>query len=181
MMSKLLPTEELIIFIVSTSGNGDVPTNMRKTKKLYRRLIQLGAKPLSDLALADDQDAFGIDGVFEKWFFELLENNKEYFVSQPSTSTNPKFYFDILLDNEYSNNNNNYYPLTIIKNERVTNEQHFQETRLISLFVGGDVKENFRYNPGDVLMVLPENLITSIEMAKNVLTKCKNLWDLPMS
>lgn len=30
-------------------------------------------------------------------------------------------------------------------------------------------------------MVLPENLITSIEMAKNVLIKCKNLWDLPMS
>lgn len=126
-----MPTEELIIFIVSTSGNGDVPTNMRKSwtfllskkllegkyldkvlfwrnlnfdiifklkfallglgdssytkynfaaKKLYRRLIQLGAKPLSDLALADDQDAFGIDGVFEKWFFELLENNKVYYL-----------------------------------------------------------------------------------------------------
>uniref|UniRef100_A0A914LXV8 NADPH-dependent diflavin oxidoreductase 1 n=1 Tax=Meloidogyne incognita TaxID=6306 RepID=A0A914LXV8_MELIC len=215
---NLLPNEELIIFIVSTSGNGDVPTNMRKSwtfllskkllegkyldklkfallglgdssytkynfaaKKLYRRLIQLGAKPLSDLALADDQDAFGIDGVFEKWFFELLENNKEYFVSQPSTSTSPKFHFDILLNDEFSNNNNNYYPLTIIKNERVTNEQHFQETRLISLFIGEDVKENFRYSPGDVLMVLPENLINSIEMAKNVLTKCKNLWDLPMS
>ncbi|CAK5008689.1 unnamed protein product [Meloidogyne enterolobii] len=39
----------------------------------------------------------------------------------------------------------------------------------------------FRYNPGDVLMVLPENLINSLEMAKNVLIKCKNLWDLPMS
>uniref|UniRef100_A0A1I8C107 NADPH-dependent diflavin oxidoreductase 1 n=1 Tax=Meloidogyne hapla TaxID=6305 RepID=A0A1I8C107_MELHA len=171
---ELLPKEELIIFIVSTSGNGDVPTNMRKSwtfllskrlsegkyldklkfsllglgdssytkynfaaKKLFRRLIQLGAKPLTDLALADDQDTFGVDEVFEKWFFELLEENKEYF-AQPSTSTIPRFYFDILLEDDNAKYSNNYYPLTIIKNERVTNEEHFQETRLISFCIGDD-------------------------------------------
>lgn len=149
-------------------------------KKLFRRLIQLGAKPLTDLALADDQDTFGVDEVFEKWFFELLEENKEYF-AQPSTSTIPRFYFDILLEDDNAKYSNNYYPLTIIKNERVTNEEHFQETRLISFCIGDDVKKNFRYSPGDVLMVLPENLKNSIEMAKNVLTRCENVWDLPMS
>lgn len=42
-------------------------------KKVYRRLIQLGAQPLLDLSLADDQHRLGIDEIFEKWQNELIE------------------------------------------------------------------------------------------------------------
>jgi equilibrative nucleoside transporter 1/2/3 len=48
-------------------------------KKLYRRLLQLGALPILDLALADEQHLLGIDEIFEKWSTDLLENVPFFF------------------------------------------------------------------------------------------------------
>jgi len=40
-------------------------------KKLYRRLLQLGGKPLLHLGLADDQHDLGADAVADPWILDL--------------------------------------------------------------------------------------------------------------
>ena len=40
-------------------------------KKLYRRLLQLGGKPLLHLGLADDQHDVGADAVVDPWIVDL--------------------------------------------------------------------------------------------------------------
>lgn len=40
-------------------------------KKLYRRLIQLGGKPLCDVGLADDQHDLGSYAVIDPWIDNL--------------------------------------------------------------------------------------------------------------
>lgn len=40
-------------------------------KKLYRRLLQLGGKPLLHLGLADDQHDLGADAVVDPWILDL--------------------------------------------------------------------------------------------------------------
>lgn len=40
-------------------------------KKLYRRLIQLGGQPLSDIGLADDQHDIGAFAVIDPWINNL--------------------------------------------------------------------------------------------------------------
>lgn len=40
-------------------------------KKLYRRLIQLGGEPLSDIGLADDQHDIGAFAVIDPWINNL--------------------------------------------------------------------------------------------------------------
>lgn len=42
-------------------------------KKLYRRLIQLGAKPLMELSLGDDQHSLGVDMAFQLWRKDLWQ------------------------------------------------------------------------------------------------------------
>jgi equilibrative nucleoside transporter 1/2/3 len=40
-------------------------------KKLYRRLLQLGGKPLLHVGLADDQHDRGADAVVDPWILDL--------------------------------------------------------------------------------------------------------------
>lgn len=40
-------------------------------KKLYRRLLQLGGKPLLHIGLADDQHDLGADAVVDPWILDL--------------------------------------------------------------------------------------------------------------
>lgn len=109
---KELPEEVLVVFIVATAGQGEMPENARANwrrlldrrlppnlladvrlavvglgdssytrynwaaKKLYRRLVQLGAitqwlsttpTAESPLTLADEQHALGVDATLEPW------------------------------------------------------------------------------------------------------------------
>lgn len=41
------------------------------SKKLYRRIIQLGGKPLCDIGLADDQHDIGALAVIDPWIDSL--------------------------------------------------------------------------------------------------------------
>lgn len=101
--------EPFIIFVIATSGQGQMPSNSRKNwhklltktlpkdflsnlnfavaalgdssyveynfagKKLYRRLLSLGAKPLVNIALCDDQHQQGMDAGLETFKNDLLE------------------------------------------------------------------------------------------------------------
>jgi len=98
-----LPEETLLLAVVSTTGDGEEPDNMRKSwrfllrkalpagslgrlrfgtfglgdstypkfnavaRRLHTRLKQLGAKPLVEIGLGDDQSPRGVLGDFDTW------------------------------------------------------------------------------------------------------------------
>jgi len=105
-----LPTEKIVIFIISTTGQGEPTATMQRSwkfltrkdlpsdsltnlnftvfglgdssyeifnamaRKLYQRLLQLGAKCLHDRALGDDQHDFGYEAEFDPWLDTLWDN-----------------------------------------------------------------------------------------------------------
>ncbi|CAI5453044.1 unnamed protein product [Caenorhabditis angaria] len=200
-----LVDETIVIFVVSTTGQGEMPPNMRHfwrqllrkslpkdflenlkvgvlglgdssyqkynfaSKKLYRRLIQLGAKMMLDLGLADDQHEIGIDGALIPWKTELWSKIYEMnlfdgMLQEPSfdIKIEPKYRF--VEDFEGKNEDeveeeSEYQNLEVLENLRVTADEHFQETRLVKF------ASDLPYNPGDVLMVRPENPEETVQIA----------------
>ncbi|KAI1714637.1 FAD binding domain-containing protein [Ditylenchus destructor] len=74
-----------------------------------------------------------------------------------------------------------FSPLQVLSNKRLTTEDHFQDTRLISFSLESteDAESRFKYKPGDVLNVYPYNLQHSVNMAILALEACKNRLDVP--
>ncbi|EPZ36052.1 Flavodoxin/nitric oxide synthase domain-containing protein [Rozella allomycis CSF55] len=190
-----LPNEKVIIFVCSTTGDGEAPEQMVNlwkfllkrslpgdfladvscsvfglgdssyakfnypAKKLWKRLIQLGAKMIGDRGDGDDQHPLGVDGAFLPWIksvWEGLRNVLQCDVDkQEITSLPSKYKFiekeeyntDILKDNS----------AFVVKNERITTFDHFQDIRLITL------DGVFDYNPGDVAALKPQNLPEYVE------------------
>lgn len=105
-----LPTEKVVVFVISTTGQGE-PTATMKTswkfltrkdlpkdslkevnftvfglgdssyeifnamaRKLYQRLLQLGASCFHDRALGDDQHDFGYEAEFDPWLESLWDD-----------------------------------------------------------------------------------------------------------
>jgi sulfite reductase alpha subunit-like flavoprotein len=54
-------------------GDSSYPKFNFPAKKLFRRLLQLGASPIVELGLADDQHPFGPDTICLEWAGELWE------------------------------------------------------------------------------------------------------------
>ncbi|KAL3069388.1 hypothetical protein niasHS_018113 [Heterodera schachtii] len=211
-----LSDEKMAIFIISTSGQGEVPTNMRKNwryllsrklsaqwlsnlhfavlalgdssyqkynfagKKLYRRLLQLGAKPVMELALADEQHTLGVDEVFEKWLPELVEIVKKLPASNLDENAQNVKTQKFLVEFAPSNlaNSSQYHPISVVANDRLTDQTHFQDTRLITLATR-PFESELSYSPGDVLMVLPENIPQSVRIAIEALDQCRHRLDEP--
>uniref|UniRef100_A0A914HET1 NADPH-dependent diflavin oxidoreductase 1 n=1 Tax=Globodera rostochiensis TaxID=31243 RepID=A0A914HET1_GLORO len=181
LLSRKLGSEWLsnLNFSVLALGDSSYQKYNFAGKKLYRRLLQLGAASLMELALADEQHTLGVDEVFEKWLPELLSLVKNY--SSPNLDGNSQIMsrrflvefapFDLPPSSKF-------LPISVIGNERLTDPNHFQETRLITLSLG-QFESALSYSPGDVLMVLPENLPKSVEIAVNALVHCKSLLEEP--
>lgn len=109
----LLPDEHTVVFIVSTTGQGDAPDSMKAfwrfllqrnlshqwleglqyavfglgdssyqkynftAKKLDKRLSDLGAKPIVEKGLGDDQHRSGYEGAFDPWLVSLWNKLNE--------------------------------------------------------------------------------------------------------
>uniref|UniRef100_A0A914CWR3 NADPH-dependent diflavin oxidoreductase 1 n=1 Tax=Acrobeloides nanus TaxID=290746 RepID=A0A914CWR3_9BILA len=234
-----LPDEKCVIFVVATSGQGELPTNMRTNwrkllnrnlplnllenvaiavfglgdssyakynfagKKLYRRLIQLGARTILNLGLGDDQHELGIDGGFEPWREELWERifeNRFFEEMRLDFSKEellpPRYKLEWIDENGnlYKNRQNfvengqivdcvsDYLPVKVLENERVTALDHFQDTRLINFSTREyeNLQNNpLRYEPGDVLMVYPYNLSETVDLAQEALGYSDELLNRP--
>lgn len=193
------------LFACSTTGQGDLPTNMqafwkrimRRTlpanalsgvncaviglgdssylkynfvaKKLFKRLKQLGAVLVLDLALGDDQHDHGYDAVAVPFMQQLWTTLADRFHLEIANFDDhqvdyvPRATYELKLamcgkrmapeppKPPYSRQNP--FPATVVSNRRATSEDHFQDVRLIKLQLTEDVK----YSVGDVAMVAPQN------------------------
>ncbi|KAG0375556.1 NADPH-dependent diflavin oxidoreductase 1 [Mortierella sp. AD032] len=213
---SLLIREHFVVFIASTTGQGEEPDNMKKfwkfllrkshpsdaldhmeytvlglgdsayikfnwpAKKLYKRLMQLGAVPFYEPAYADDQHYLGVDGTLGPWLTGLWKVALEKYPIPAPLKIIPehvifKNSFSLVFDpKEIIDPQNNYnntqekkplldfnqephsYLATLLTKKRITHEKHNQDVRHIELLVKDPVFPG--YHPGDVLTMRPRNL-----------------------
>ncbi|CAG8650834.1 9689_t:CDS:10, partial [Ambispora leptoticha] len=220
-----LINESLVVFVCSTTGQGEEPDNMKKfwkfllrknlpndilshlkftvfglgdssylrynwpAKKLYKRLIQLGAQSIHPRGDGDDQHYLGYDGALDPWLSGLwkvlmnefpLPSGMEIIPSDVLypllilTQTIIKFLHFLLRLNYLTlppsfriqfikDDSSNSLSLTktilsdgeffarVLKNERITSHDHFQDVR------------HMDYKPGDVAVFRPKNLSEEVE------------------
>uniref|UniRef100_A0A0E0N236 NADPH-dependent FMN and FAD-containing oxidoreductase n=1 Tax=Oryza rufipogon TaxID=4529 RepID=A0A0E0N236_ORYRU len=118
-----LPSERFVVFVVSTTGQGDPPDSMKgfwryllkknlgarwlegvryavfglgdsgyqkynfAAKKLDKRLLHLGAEPIIQVGLGDDQHPSGYEGALDPWLLSLWES-----LNQTTPSLLPRMY-----------------------------------------------------------------------------------------
>uniref|UniRef100_A0A0N5AJD7 NADPH--cytochrome P450 reductase n=1 Tax=Syphacia muris TaxID=451379 RepID=A0A0N5AJD7_9BILA len=166
---------ENFVFHVSIAVLGLGDSSYQKynfaAKKLYRRLCQLGAKPLLELSLADDQHEFGVDGAFDVFKKDLFRKlSQKWFSKEMSLNAESLFVlshrYQLVYDNIHEKTpavhpkNNDFHLFTVSSNEQVTATDHFQETHLLKLSAENESLQ--RYDSGDVFWLHPYNLEESI-------------------
>ncbi|XP_028408257.1 NADPH-dependent diflavin oxidoreductase 1-like isoform X2 [Dendronephthya gigantea] len=162
-------------------------THLIQTKKLFKRLAQLGAQELVPIALADDQHELGPDAVIDPWlntFWETilqiipLPYGKEIISS--SNKPIPRYKVTILSDQECSNKventdaeliNKTLGDNGIHKARSVSKDCPFLSAIIenkkvttpdhfqdVRLITFDIASSGMSYSPGDVLMIQPSNL-----------------------
>jgi len=196
-MRKCLPATSLSDLKFGVLGLGD--SSYAKfnvvAKKLHRRLLGLGAEALFKLGLADDQHEWGAESVVDSWIVNMwthllrlypasseftsplkLTKLQPRFTVAPAevtkvngTETSPEHPVD-LCKSEGPYNQKNPLLSLVKENRRVTSEDHFQETRLLTLDTqSGRGHTSLSYEPGDVVMIQPENIEHDVDDFVNTL------------
>lgn len=161
---KSLPADFLVKLKFTVLGLGDSSYAKYNVvgKKLHKRLLQLGGTPLTKIFLADDQHELGPDAVIDEWLQELWERIQPGTMPNPESTLPPK----LLMTNEEpptgfsSHSVRSVWMGKLMKNDRVTTEDHFQDVRLISIDLNGS---GLQYEPGDVLRIQPSNSADNIQ------------------
>ncbi|KAF1997070.1 sulfite reductase flavo protein alpha-component [Amniculicola lignicola CBS 123094] len=156
-------------------------------RKLYNRLVQLGARPVCDRGESDEQHPEGVDGAFLPWSATLRQHLLEEY---PFPDGIEPISDDVLLDPKWlldvadsSTNTTNSTPLaedlppldllhvpkgltaTVASNERLTPPSHWQDVRHFVL----DIPEHHPYIPGDVLTIYPKNFPSDVNLVLQTL------------
>ncbi|KAI1065255.1 hypothetical protein LB507_000973 [Fusarium sp. FIESC RH6] len=220
---------KFVIFVISTTGQGDMPHNsllfwkrlLRKklppgclaslnyttfglgdstyvkfnwaARKLNRRLDQLGATTFIDPFEADEQFPDGLDGSFVRWA-ERLHNHFLEHHPPPSglepipddVILPPKWSLEKPLENSTVTNGHTSPPLenvpsssplpipdgwtaTLVGNDRLTPENHWQDVRLISFDIPKRDGVKLTCVPGDCLTVYPKNFPADAQRLINLM------------
>ncbi|GJJ75223.1 hypothetical protein EMPS_07581 [Entomortierella parvispora] len=239
---SLLIREHFVVFVASTTGQGEEPDNMKRfwkfllrkshpsdaldhmeytvlglgdssyikfnwpAKKLYKRLMQLGAKPFYEPAYADDQHYLGVDGTLGPWLAGLWKAALEKYPLPAHLEIIPehvifKNSFSLVFDPKDINGHPSIPPApptethepgsylgTLIQNRRITHQKHSQDVRHIELSIKDPVFPG--YHPGDVLTMRPRNLDKDVtefleyngwtSIADDPFTIVENLSDHPL-
>eukprot|EP00794_Sanderia_malayensis_P015807 gene15807-17400_t len=193
LLRKNLPATSLQNVQVAVFGLGD--SNYLKFnvigKKLYRRLLQLGAEPVVKPGYGDDQHDLGADGTLDPWLVNLWKELLKMYplpagkdIIPSDVRPPPRFKIELLSSHnntaiskidsfeniasaskEVSSDVTQWcrswpYQAKIISNEEVTPQEHWQDVRLIKFDV---TDSGLRFNPGDVVMIQPENMTSFVD------------------
>ncbi|XP_059146403.1 NADPH-dependent diflavin oxidoreductase 1-like [Physella acuta] len=165
-------------------------------KRLQKRIEQLGGHPFHSLGLADDQHDLGVDAVVTPWLSSLWDTLIKMFplpagldVIPSDICPPPKYKVKFIessvaasrattdsthmshTEEGHQSSDKKVGPLCpfharLISNSRITAPDHFQDVRLIKLDIRGS---NISYVPGDVMMVKPQNLPSTVDSMLAVL------------
>lgn len=183
LLRKSLPGDSLsgLRFAVIGFGDSGYEKFNFVAKKLHKRLIQLGGIPLLDLALCDDQHDLGPSFVYLPWLTSLwnkvtsiypLPSEKSPLAISPmeirwnietidedkENDSRVRAHQDCLYKKSCEVHLLDGVSLKLLTNERTTDEDHFQDVRLLSF----DAKK-LSWSPGDILNVRPQNRQTMVD------------------
>lgn len=211
---KHLASQEIALFVCSTTGHGQEPENMKTfynfirrrdlpsncltnlnyavfglgdssyakfnwvSKVLFKRLKECGANPMQSLTVGDEQHPYGCDGVIYPKLDELwtvIEGKIESGDKLDAKSTNsipPSSYqvtfseYDQIHTKESENifkdefvSKYNIKTAHCYRNERITAEPHFQDTRFLCF----NTQDSLVFEPGDVCTIFPANADQNVE------------------
>ncbi|KAG8549501.1 hypothetical protein GDO81_020980 [Engystomops pustulosus] len=167
-------------FAVLGLGDSSYPKFNFIAKKLHKRLQQLGANPLQAPALGDDQHDLGPDAVVDPWLSDLWDKVLSLYPLPAGLSIisdlimlPPKFSLRFLDKQETICNAAERedsggiatelqpHHATLVTNQRVTAQDHFQDVRIIEFDITGS---GIQYSPGDVVMIQPQNSHKDVQM-----------------
>lgn len=182
LFKKSLPADSLCRLDCAVLGLGDssYPKFNFVAKKLYKRLLQLGANMLLSVGLADDQHDLGPDGVIDPWLLSFWQKTLSLYPPpaglaplRDEDKLPPRFIFNFLDEvpnkqvehlqrpsSEGSPTSLHPFPARVVFNQRVTHPSHFQDVRHIEFDITGS---NIQYSAGDVVMMRPCNATEDIE------------------
>ncbi|KAJ3213485.1 NADPH-dependent diflavin oxidoreductase 1 [Dinochytrium kinnereticum] len=176
---KKLAFEELVVFVCSTTGQGEEPGNMKAfwkfllrkslppdalsslkfnfpAKKLYKRLLQLGGTALLPRGDGDDQHYLGLDGTLEPWI-SLLWSTVDLAFPLPTgleCTPDPSFILDFAPDlMPVPTQFKDVLQMTVVENTRITSKSHFQDIRLLRL----RARSALSFSPADVAVIHAKN------------------------
>ncbi|RIA87746.1 hypothetical protein C1645_713689 [Glomus cerebriforme] len=173
LLRKNLPNDILnqMKFTVFGLGDSSYIRYNWPAKKLYKRLLQLGAQSIYPRGDGDDQHYLGIDGTLDPWLKGLWKVLMEMYPLPSGLNVLPA---DVLpassfrmefINHKLDPDNNNIVKhdeiyARLVKNKRVTAHDHFQDVRHMEFNIS---VSDFKYEPGDVLVVRPKNLPDEVD------------------
>eukprot|EP00347_Sterkiella_histriomuscorum_P012855 403366965 len=187
-----LPSNSLqkLNFTVFGLGDSSYEKFNAMAKKLTQRLLDLGAHLFHPVGLGDYQHDFNYEGEYDPWLNSLWQSMNKVLVGKfvqsdisESQEQNkillPSIYkveiTDQVKEDEISHTlseipppngavNKEVYLSKVLINERITAEDHFQNTRHIVL----QISEFMTYEPGDIVMIQPQ---TNADVVKDFISR----------
>eukprot|EP00833_Pecoramyces_ruminatium_P010215 jgi/Orpsp1_1/1184247/evm.model.c7180000088700.1 len=183
-----------IHFAVFGCGDSRFKLFNAPSKRLYRRLLQLGANPINERGIGDASNENGHFQTLYPWIEDLKKNLEEKgLVSAPQNVQKESDYIIEFVEKDDSTgvdssirNNKIGNIFEVVKNERVTPNDYFRDTRRIDL----KSINNLSYKPGDIIDIIPVNIKSEVADAitklhweefsdKAFIIKTKNNVNLP--
>jgi sulfite reductase alpha subunit-like flavoprotein len=151
-------------------GDSSYPQFCFVAKKLQRRLETLGGIQLIDRAEGDDQSEHGIDDTLNPWLTSLWNTLMQIF---PLSNGESIISDDILEPSNFEIFSHDFdleeptvsYNSKLIKNTRITPEDHWQDVRHIVFDISSS---GIVYEAGDVMGIKPKN---SLSMVNDILKR----------
>ncbi|KAH6586681.1 hypothetical protein BASA61_006477 [Batrachochytrium salamandrivorans] len=181
LLRKNLPADSLVGMHFGVFGLGDssYPKFNFPAKKLFKRLLQLGATSLLSRGDGDDQHDHGFDGALDPWLEEAWNSILKLYPLPPgkeiiSADILPLSSYNVVFldkidphsadhkEHELSDDPKKKTCAVVLENTRITTSDHFQDIRHMVF----DISDSgLLYSAGDVMIVHPQNLPLDVQNA----------------
>ncbi|KAJ2473232.1 NAPDH-dependent diflavin reductase [Coemansia sp. RSA 2322] len=172
LLRKSIPSDALasLEFAVFGLGDSSYAKFNYPAKRLFRRLVQLGATPLVPRGDGDDQHYLGVDGQLDPWLDGLWDKLLERMpLPCPivSESVVPSASFAVTFSSSGESLATVASPAeplcraTLVKSERITATDHFQDVRHLQFEL--DSTQDAVWAPGDCAVLRPSNLPADVD------------------